>query len=129
MTLHAIIEYLKYRLRAKNRHGVHSPFTYHLNDTLLRDRSKKTLIDKIYAHYGDTFSIQEIDVGDALPALQDKLLIIVKNIHINRAATAAWQAMHQDPRVPFSIDLYQIGLLFFDAAFKEKQHFTLRCLA
>lgn len=38
MNLHAIIQYLKYRWRAKGRHGVHSPFAYDLIEHVLLDK-------------------------------------------------------------------------------------------
>ena len=37
MSLHAFIEYLKYKWNAKGRHGVHSPFVYDLIDHVLLD--------------------------------------------------------------------------------------------
>jgi hypothetical protein len=38
----------------------------------------------------------------------------------------AWQAIKADPRVTLTIDLFFIGLVFFDEAFKQPQHFTIR---
>ncbi|PQJ10371.1 hypothetical protein CJD36_010360 [Flavipsychrobacter stenotrophus] len=35
MTRHAIIEYIKYSLRAKRLHGVHSPFVYSFSEEVL----------------------------------------------------------------------------------------------
>ena len=39
MTPHAIIEYVKYRWKAKDRHGIHSPFAYDLSEKVLSKRS------------------------------------------------------------------------------------------
>jgi hypothetical protein len=38
MILHSFIEYLKYRWKAKGRHGIHSPFVYDLVEHVLLDK-------------------------------------------------------------------------------------------
>ena len=38
MTFHAFAEYLKYRWKAKGRHGTHSPFAYDFVESVLRDK-------------------------------------------------------------------------------------------
>jgi hypothetical protein len=43
VTLHALKEYIKYRWKAKTRHGIHSPFVYDLIDKVLfnKERNKE----------------------------------------------------------------------------------------
>ncbi len=50
MTRHAIIEYIKYSLRAKRLHGVHSPFVYSFSEDVLYAQvttSKDTRLSKL----------------------------------------------------------------------------------
>jgi predicted O-methyltransferase YrrM len=38
----SILAYLRHQLKAKNRHGLHSPFVYHLVDEVIYDRSERS---------------------------------------------------------------------------------------
>jgi predicted O-methyltransferase YrrM len=60
-------DYLLHRLKAKNRHGLHSPFVYRLADTIIYDLSAKkvyTEIEKIRASLlADSRTITVTDLG------------------------------------------------------------------
>jgi hypothetical protein len=65
-TVHKIIAYLKYRWKAKNRHGTHSPFVYDFVENVVETKNialnpdlpenlgqkDKQLLSKIIARYG-----------------------------------------------------------------------------
>jgi hypothetical protein len=53
-------------------------------------------------------------------------IIVLQDIHRSQGHTNAWEKICLDANVKLSIDLYGLGLLFFRADFKEKQHFILR---
>ncbi len=52
-------------------------------------------------------------------------VFIIADIHWSKEMEQAWERMKKHPRVRISVDLYQIGLLFFREEAREKQHFTL----
>lgn len=60
------------------------------------------------------------------PFLHAKSLVIFDDIHWSAEMEQAWEAIKADPRVKLTIDLFFIGLVFFDDAFKQPQHFTIR---
>ena len=51
LTLHGFIEYLKYKWKAKGRHGIHSPFVYAFIEDVLQDRKKALKECEHYAGY------------------------------------------------------------------------------
>jgi len=53
-------------------------------------------------------------------------VIVFDDIHWSREMEEAWEQIKQDSRVTLSIDLFFIGLVFFNPSFKVKQHFTIR---
>lgn len=60
-------EYIKYRLKAKYRHGVHSPFIFDLTDTCLRrkiPKSVRTGLNDLFKRYrNDRRTISFVDHG------------------------------------------------------------------
>jgi len=164
MTLHSFIEYLKYKWKAKSRHGVHSPFVYDLIDHVLLDKGyiKKEDVIKcpavalkyenlicriaVYYNYRDIVQIpvvaesKTVDMllingkpnewptllNEHLHLLKNESVVVITNIHNTTAHSTAWKKIIAHDNVRMSIDLYEIGLLFFKEEFKEKQHFVLK---
>src|SRR6185437_10457379 len=60
-------DYLLHRFKAKNRHGLHSPFVYHLTDTVIYDFKPKKVYDEIEnirkGLYSDNRIIKITDLG------------------------------------------------------------------
>jgi predicted O-methyltransferase YrrM len=62
-------EYIKYRLRAKNLHGVHSPFVYHFNENVLNSNKHFYAFDAIenlraeYLQSKDVVEVLDLGAG------------------------------------------------------------------
>lgn len=53
-------------------------------------------------------------------------ILIFDDIHWSREMEEAWDQIRRDDRVPCSIDLFFIGILFFKSSFREKIHQAIR---
>jgi predicted O-methyltransferase YrrM len=53
-------------------------------------------------------------------------LIIIDDIHWSRDMEEAWKKIKENSQVMMTIDLFFMGLVFFNESFKIKQNFTIR---
>ena len=53
-------------------------------------------------------------------------VFIFDDIHWSQEMEEAWKEIQQHPNVSLTVDLFFIGLVFFNNAFKVKQHFVIR---
>jgi predicted O-methyltransferase YrrM len=53
-------------------------------------------------------------------------ILIFDDIHWSAEMEAAWDVIQQHPAVTLTIDLFFIGVVFFNADINHKQHFTIR---
>jgi predicted O-methyltransferase YrrM len=61
-----------------------------------------------------------------LNKVHSKSILVFDDIHWSAEMEAAWESIKQHPAITLSIDLFFIGIVFFDPAFTVKQHFTIR---
>ncbi|HEY0271992.1 MAG TPA: class I SAM-dependent methyltransferase [Chitinophaga sp.] len=65
-------KYIRYRLRARNRHAVHSPFVYDIADKLLRDHKPRPAFGQIEAlrrdllASGETIEVTDLGAGSLM---------------------------------------------------------------
>lgn len=69
-----VAEYIKYRLKAKRRHGIHSPFVYDLSDKCLRQPIERIDADTLHSYCAslakDNSSISVTDLGSGSKKLE-----------------------------------------------------------
>lgn len=131
MIYYKLIQYITYRLKAKNRHGIHSPFVYELIDKCLLSRSGELYGERLPAYFGkDSIIVLQQDPikwkDQSAAALNDKCVLIVPGIYKTPEHTERWDALVADSRIMLTIDLFDAGLLINRRDFKEKQHFVLK---
>ncbi|OQP51822.1 SAM-dependent methyltransferase [Niastella yeongjuensis] len=61
-----------------------------------------------------------------LPHLNTTGVVIFDDIHWSPEMEQAWAAIKEHSAVQLSVDLFFVGLVFFNDQFKIKQHFTIR---
>ena len=61
-----------------------------------------------------------------LPYMATESVIIFDDIHWSEEMERAWKAIRNHHQVMLSIDLFFVGLVFFNPAFKVKQDFSIR---
>ncbi len=60
-----------------------------------------------------------------LPKVNDKTIIVFNNIYRSKQEKKAWQKIKTHKSVMISIDLFKVGIIFFQKK-QPKQHFTLK---
>ncbi len=61
-----------------------------------------------------------------LPCIHEQTIFIFDDIYWSCEMTEAWEIIKSSPKVTLTIDLYRMGIVFFDPAIREKQDFYLR---
>jgi len=127
-----------FNLRARNAHGLHSPFVYELYTQIINPclhqsgKLSALLASKLFNYQGKSlenikFNVQMIDINQFDTEnfnvnFEDVLLI--ENIR-KPNNLARWNQLIENEKIVFSIELYEIGLLFFNPI-APKQHFVFK---
>lgn len=104
------------------------------NVTLLQDHCGEALtqfvkeidqIDFLLVHA----SISPDEIPDLFDLIQNHLhhqsIVAVHLPYQSASAKSIWQSLCEHPKVQLSIDLFDLGFLFFDPALRKKQHYRI----
>lgn len=109
------------RLRQRNINAVLGSFRSSLPFVLRTvDRLDMVFID---GHHAKEPTLEYFEA--CLAKAHSGSIFILDDIHWSKGMEAAWQQVKQHPRVTVTIDLYDLGLVFFRSE-QAPQHFRLR---
>ncbi len=131
---------LNHYIFSNTLHGTHSPFVYKfLEDVVyqpnIKPKNKKEqLIQRIFnsREKGKVFLFDESLHSEDLITeyhlnsenADNQTIFIIENIRKNEVRFNTWKSIASDSKNNISIDLFDIGLLFFDQK-KPKEHFKI----
>jgi hypothetical protein len=129
---------LLFNLKANDAHGLHSPFIYeiytkvinpslHKSGDLALNLAKDLSNYQVKSSLTNNFYVQIIDINELKLAdknLNKHAILLIKNIR-NHKKNNLWEEIIRNEKIIFSIELYEIGMLFFDPI-APKQHFTFK---
>ena len=95
-----------------------------IDETLPRYLEQAKLVDLAFVDANHTYKSTLGYFNILLTHSHHNTCLIFDDIYWSEEMSKAWQAIHQDPRVTLSIDIYQMGLVFINPAL-SKQHYTL----
>ena len=98
--------------------------------TLLRNDKRLTTndqrpIDLAFVDANHTYEATKRYVEWLMPRMTEKGILVLDDIHYSKDMERAWQELKADERVTTTMDLYHIGLLFFDPHYL-KRHYRIR---
>lgn len=87
--------------------------------------AEKKHYDLVYVDAQNHLQLNNV-LQEALPLLHPQSILIINNINSTKEIEAQWLQLQTHSAVTLTINLFQIGLVFFRPENKIAQHFTIR---
>ncbi|MCG8474347.1 MAG: class I SAM-dependent methyltransferase [Cytophagales bacterium] len=100
-------------------------FEGNIDQTLPSFLSQSPKLDLVYLDANHTYEATLRYFLWLLPHLHKHSVVVFDDIHWSQGMEKAWKKILRDSPHAISIDLFDLGVLFFDPA-KKKQHYVLR---
>jgi len=109
------------QMKADDLQLVNAPFDQSLPDVLTQfDQIDFLFVDGNHKREPTLFYFKQ-----ALKKATDKSCFVFHDIHWTEEMEGAWRTIQEHPRVRLTIDLFFMGLVFFNPDVKEKEHYTI----
>jgi hypothetical protein len=79
----------------------------------------------VYIDAKNTTNLSE-KLAYVLPLLHPQSILIINNIHSSQKIQAQWLQLQANSDITLTINLFEIGLVFFRPENKIAQHFSIR---
>ena len=96
-----------------------------IDHTLKEACNKLGSVDMAYFDANHSYEPTLRYFNQIFPFLHERSILVLDDIHWSREMSRAWEDLRADSRVTLSVDLFQMGLIFF-RPFRQKYHYRLR---
>ena len=79
-------------------------------------------VDVAFVDANHTYAGTRMYVNILLEKMHEKSVLVIDDIHHSREMEKVWQEICADDRVTTSMDLYQMGLVFFDSHYWRRDY-------
>jgi predicted O-methyltransferase YrrM len=110
------------RLQLYNIHVIAGRF----EDTLPGVLHEMKTVDMAFVDGNHRFDPTKYYFDQIVTKVTPGSILIFDDIHWSKEMEDVWRVIKADERVVASIDLFFMGIVLFNPAFKSKQHFTIR---
>jgi predicted O-methyltransferase YrrM len=96
------------------------------DETLAKTLDHLTTVDFAFVDGNHRYEPSIRYFNQLLSTISSKGIIIMDDIHWSAEMEQAWEEIKAHPQVMLTVDLFFIGIVFFNPDFKTKQHFNIR---